>query len=113
VLSELGKSVDNHIGNIEKYYDSVSVINYVIMPNHVHIILAINQDSSAPRSKRPTSLIPRIIAALKKYSIKKFGENIWQRGYHDHIIRNDDTYNKIYDYIENNPSKWHEDRYYE
>ncbi len=40
------------------------------------------------------------------------GENIWQRGYHDHIVRNDADYLRVWDYIETNPAKWREDRYY-
>ena len=40
------------------------------------------------------------------------GAPVWQRGYHDHIIRNDADYLRIWDYIDTNPAKWREDRFY-
>ncbi len=37
---------------------------------------------------------------------------VWQRNYYEHIIRNDNAYTRIVEYIQNNPQKWHEDRYH-
>ncbi len=40
------------------------------------------------------------------------GKTVWQRGYHDHIIRSEADYLRIWDYIDTNPAKWREDCYY-
>ncbi len=37
---------------------------------------------------------------------------IWQRSFYDHIIRNEQDYNEIWQYSKNNPQKWSEDRFY-
>ena len=54
--------------------------------------------------------LPKLIDDVYKY--QPFDRQIWQRGYYEHIIRNDREYQKIYEYIENNPVKWEEDKYY-
>ncbi len=56
--------------------------------------------------------IPHYVGTLKRFCNKEIGENIFQRSYHDHIIRNETDYRKIYEYIESNPSKWQKDSYY-
>ena len=69
--------------------------------------------SGTPRAASPTkALIPKIINALKGLSSKKAGVSLWQRSYHDHIIRNEADYNRITEYIENNPAHWEEDCFY-
>ena len=108
-FSEYGKIVDNYINKIENHY-GVSVDKYVIMPNHIHMIIIVKD--SVPGSSRPTMLIPNIIAALKKMTTKEIGFDLWQTSYHDHIIRNEEEYWKIWKYIDENPAKWEEDKYY-
>lgn len=49
---------------------------------------------------------------MKGYVSKQIGKPIWQRSFYDHIIRNEQDYNEIWQYIENNPQKWSEDRFY-
>ena len=83
------------------------------MPNHVHLLLSIDHSApGAPRSSRPTQLISRIIAALKRFTNQQAGFNLWQSTFHDHIIRSDADYLRIRDYIGANPAKWREDCYY-
>lgn len=41
-----------------------------------------------------------------------FNKKLWQRNYYEHIIRNQESYNKIVEYIQNNPQKWDEDKFY-
>ena len=83
------------------------------MPNHVHLLLSIDHNApGAPGSSRPTQLISRIIAALKRFTNQQAGFNLWQSTFHDHIIRNDADYRRIWDYIGANPAKWREDCYY-
>lgn len=113
-LTEYGNIVQKNILSIEQYYENVYVDNFVVMPNHVHLIIVVrNDDYGAPRSSLPTTaLIPRIITSLKKYTNKEIGFNVWQRSYHDHIIRNDSDYKLIYEYINNNPALWEKDKFY-
>ena len=112
-LSEHGNIVQRNIELIELHYRHVSVDKYVIMPNHIHIIIVLsNPTGGVPGSSRPTALIPSIVAALKKFSTKQIGYSIWQRSYHDHIIRNEDDYLRICQYIDENPAKWKEDYYF-
>ena len=54
----------------------------------------------------------KIIGELKSYTTYKFGDDLWQRSFHDHIIRNEHDYLKIWEYIDNNPLKWELDCYY-
>ena len=73
----------------------------------------------------PTVSLPDVIQSFKRHStieyiklvkqniLPPFDKQIWQRGYYEHIIRNEHEYQKIYEYIENNPIKWEEDKYYE
>ena len=54
----------------------------------------------------PTNKISNILRSLKTLTTKEIGESIFQRSYYDHVIRNQDDYNEIWQYIENNPKKW-------
>lgn len=56
--------------------------------------------------------IPQIVHGMKEAITKTIGFSIWQKSYHDHIIRNDADYRRIWEYIGNNPAKWREDCYY-
>ena len=107
-LTEIGKTVDIAINNIPNIYQDVFIDNYVIMPNHIHLIILIDGDGRTMFA--PT--ISRIIKQLKEYVTKQIGFPLWQRSFHDHIIRNEKDYSRIYQYIENNPLSWELDRYY-
>lgn len=111
-LTDIGKIVDANIRKIDEIYDYVSVINYVIMPDHIHLILLIcDFDDGTPRAAFPTKSIPLIINALKSISTKQIGHTIWQKSYHDHIIRSHEECVQIYKYIENNPFNWSKHNY--
>ena len=112
-LSQYGQIVQKYISSIPSAYHNICVDKYVIMPNHVHLILWVTtSESGAPGSSRPTQLIPRLIAAIKRFSNRDAGFNMWQKSYHDHIIRNKADYRRIWEYIDTNPEKWQEDCYY-
>ncbi len=112
-LSEYGKSVNKYIESIENHYKGVSVDKYVIMPNHVHMIIKIAEENGVPGSSRPTNaLIPTIIAALKKMVNRELGQPIWQQSYHDHIIRDEADYLTKWNYIDSNPARWVDDEYF-
>ena len=105
-LSELGKNVDSAI----RYYieHKLAVIDkYVIMPNHIHMINVIKPETG----DRGRSPLQHIVRNLKSYITKNIGFSPWQKSFHDHIIRNEIEYQKIWQYIDENPITWSEDYY--
>ncbi|RKI66511.1 hypothetical protein D7V91_12225 [bacterium 1xD42-67] len=111
-LSQYGCFVEKAIQDISKHYIGVAVDKYVIMPNHIHMIIALARRSGRMISA-PTKAISTIVGQMKRVVSKKAGFPIWQKGYHDHIIRNEPDYQRIWEYIDTDPAKWREDCYYE
>ena len=109
-LSFYGSVVEEAISNIPKVYPMVSVDNFVIMPNHIHLLLQIHSDSSGRAMLAPT--ISKVVQQMKGFVTKQIGKSIWQKLFHDHVIRDEAGYLKIWNYIEGNPSKWEEDCFY-
>ena len=92
---------------------AVTVDKYVIMPNHIHLILLVNELDGTPGAASPTkAVVPRYVAAFKRLTNAEIGKNIFQRSYHDHIIRSHQDYLRIWQYIENNPKQWELDCFY-
>jgi hypothetical protein len=54
----------------------------------------------------PKNRIATIVRSIKVLTTKDLGESIFQRSYYDHVIRNQQDYNEIWEYIDNNPRKW-------
>ena len=114
-LTRYGTIAEKFILTIPKTYDNVFLEKYVIMPNHIHLLLRLADThvDGAPGSSRPTQMVPRIISALKRLSNQAAGKNLWQTSYYDHVVRNESDHLRIWDYIDTNPAKWQEDEYYE
>lgn len=106
-LSKYGKVVDEAIHKIPIYYPDVKIDNYVVMPNHVHILLSIEGNIDGRPLVAPT--ISRVVKQMKGYVSKQIGHSVWQKSFIDHIIRNEKDYLEHYTYIDNNPLKWEED----
>ena len=115
-LSQAGKEIEFCLTEMIRVYEGVSLLHYVIMPNHIHLLLHLESGPSgtpAPtHGQRANQTIPAFVSTLKRMTNKRYGRNLWQRGYHDHIVRNDADYLRIWQYIETNPAKWAEDKYY-
>ena len=109
-LSVWGKIVDKAIRDIPSHYPSISVDHYVVMPNHVHLLLQVNTDQDGQPLPAPT--ISVVVQQLKGVVTKQIGYSIWQKLFHDHVIRGQRDYLKIWEYIDGNPSKWEEDCFY-
>ena len=109
-LTEWGKIVKTAIETIPKVYPLVSVDRYVIMPNHVHLILRIEYAEGGRQVASPT--ISTIVGNMKRAVSKTAGVGIWQRSFHDHVIRDGKDYNEIAEYIEANPTNWESDCFY-
>lgn len=105
-LSKIGKVVEEEINNISKIYANVTVENYVIMPNHIHLLVFIDRFSGRTQFA-PT--ISRIIKQFKGVITKRLGKSIWQKGFYDHIIRDEYDFQIRWQYIEDNPYRWYED----
>lgn len=108
-LNEYGKIVEDQIIWLQEQYPYIDLHNYVVMPNHVHLILEINSlvlKDDATKIKSLPSLIGAFKTTSSKFIHKKGLENFaWQRSFHNYIIRNEKAYENIYTYINLNPEK--------
>lgn len=115
-LNQFGLIVEEKINWLMLQYEYVEIHNYVIMPNHFHFILEINSLKVKSLDKKIKSL-SSLLGALKTTSSneihkKGFEDFFWHRSFHDHIIRNEKSYQNISNYIDSNPKKWFEDKFY-
>ncbi len=131
-LNENGKVVDEWWQKIEIRYPGVFLDAFVIMPNHIHGIVLITDnatvgaihelplqlDETSPDTwaKRRKMLLPKIIGYFKMNSAKAINKMrdlervpVWQRNYYEHIVRNQDSLNRIRQYIRDNPINWYTD----
>ena len=112
-LNDVGKISEECILKIQVFYPHVRVDNYVVMPNHIHIILALEGTDQGFILPDISEVIGQYKMSVTKKVRKLYPDmNVWQRSFHDHIIRNQSEYEKIWNYVEYNDQKWNEDRYY-
>ncbi len=132
-LNEIGQIVVECWNRISQHFPSVELDEYVVMPNHTHGIIrlkipgriairrgevaspALNNDSHKDEVPSPT--LGRILAYFKYQSTKRInqyrdtqGTQVWQRNYHDHVVRDDPDLQRLRQYIQNNPMKWELDQ---
>ncbi len=103
-LSNIGKIVNKEIQKLDKIYDAVNVDKFCIMPDHIHFIISINSNNNGRTQFAPT--ISRVVKQFKGSITKQIGKPIWQKSFYEHTIRNQNDYNEIWEYIENNPLKY-------
>ncbi len=99
------------MAEIEKKYKNVRIDKYVIMPDHMHLIVTISKQQMGcflPDVMRffKTMTTNDYIRGVRQGQLPAFDGKIWQKSYYDHVIRNQQDYNEIWEYIENNPVKW-------
>ena len=111
-LSELGQIAKDTIRVIENRF-GISIDNYVIMPDHIHMLVSINSRLEADQTKGDISTIVGVYKSLVTNRWLKICKdrhiqmgNIWQRSYYDHIIRNKQDYSETWKYIDKNPYKY-------
>ena len=118
-LSHVGEIVEQAICAIPLHYEGVLVDEYVIMPDHVHMILIIQRGDARLEAAlasecddrgttnanvaRPT--ISGIVGQMKRYVTRTVGVSIWQRSYYDHVVRDHRDYCELVEYIRDNPLK--------
>ena len=120
-LTACGKAVDEVIALVPDRFNT-EIHSYTVMPNHVHLLIEIKNENDL-RAIRESPLhgrkiIDKIVGYIKMNSSKKIhsfypSKTIWQRSYHDHIIRDENDFLNIWNYIEYNQCKWQLDKYYE
>ena len=109
VRSFIGEMAQNHIQQVATHYQSVHVDKYVVMPNHIHMILCLHCDGQ----NNVQQVIGQFKAGVTREVRKLYPEiQIWQRSFHDHVIRSQADYERIWLYIEGNPQRWVEDCFY-
>ena len=117
ILTKYGNVAEKQIQAMDALYENLNVDKYVIMPNHIHLlvrILCVADERGSSGTPTPTynAHISRFVSTFKRYCNKQCGEKLWQRGFYDHVIRNDDDYDSIWQYIDENPIKWELDKFY-
>ena len=142
-LSNYGEIAEKYIRQLDAFYDHLSVECYVIMPNHIHILLLVkgNGQSGTPvptranvpvsgtesvsesentakrgrllLAERANNPLSQFISTFKRFCNKEYGENIWQSRANDHVIRDRRDYEKHVNYISENPMRWRYDELYE
>ncbi|MFZ1024837.1 MAG: transposase [Limnoraphis robusta] len=107
IFSRYGEVVHFNWFNLTKVYPGIQLDSFVIMPNHIHGIIILTDNSHK---------LSEIVRGLKTFSARRInqlrslsGISVWQRGYYEHIIRNENTLTKIQEYILNNPYNWETD----
>ena len=115
VLSPIGQVVQRHWLRIEEVEPTVEVREFVVMPDHLHGILLLRARpmSPAPGSEAPAVPLGAIIGRFKSISAREanivrgtVGRPFWQRGFHDRVIRDDQAFRRIREYIIRNPLHW-------
>lgn len=99
------------INVVQMKYPNIRVDRYVIMPDHVHLLVTITEEifgSALPDVMRffKTMTTNAYIRGVKAGCFPPFEGKLWQKSYYDHVIRNRQDYEEVWEYIENNPAKW-------
>jgi REP element-mobilizing transposase RayT len=113
-LTPIGIEVEKSITYINENYSDVTIEKFVIMPNHIHLIVVLDQGVVQALS------LSDLVGRMKSFTNRRFNQIkgnqnaiLWQRSYHDHCIRNEDDYGNIWGYIDQNPMTWLNDDYFE
>ena len=118
--NDLGAYAAERMDKITEYSGCATVVNQIIMPNHVHAIIELNNDTTDYQPNRFGPLLEKSLSSvlnhykgrITKYANENNLHHAWQARFHDHIIRNFAEYQRIFDYITDNPQKWTDDKFY-
>ena len=113
--TKLGEIAKKQLLSLEKRYSCLKIDAYVIMPNHIHVVFIMDNET-AGASPRPT--IMDIVCAYKSLTTREcrkngFADKLFQTSFYEHIIRNRADYDDIVKYICENPMRWYYDELYE
>lgn len=109
----IGEFAENCIIKINEHFPIADVLEYVVMPNHIHLLIHIEntnicdvKNNFGPQSQNLASIIRGLKVGVTKYARCNNIEFAWQSRYHDHIVRNQAELNRISNYITNNVINW-------
>lgn len=126
VLNAFGAIVQECWQDLPNHYPHVGLYEFVVMPNHVHGIIPLTGETvGAGLRPAPTTDVvsrrhglPEVVRAFKTFSARRVNElrrhpfaSLWQRGYYEHVIRNERDLERIREYIVGNPVNWTKDEY--
>lgn len=112
-LLPCGRVAEKYLHQLSEFYENLSVNSYVIMPNHIHILLEVLEGpSGTPVPTRQNSIVAQFVSTFKRFCNKEYGRNIWQARSYDHIIRDQLDYDRHLQYIYENPFRWTKDDFY-
>lgn len=128
-LNPFGEVVKQSWFELPKHYLNLELDEFVVMPNHVHGIIVLTTEvhgreglrpSPTAESRRTNYGLTEIVRAFKSFSARHInvmrnmsGTSVWQRSFHDHIIRNERQLNILREYTIYNPVRWAADTYHE
>ncbi len=112
--TKYGKIAEKQLLLLEERYPYLKIDRYVIMPNHIHAVLIL-ENRTAGASPRPT--VVDIVCAYKSLTTRECRKNgldgsLFQTSFFEHIIRNQEEYYQIKKYINENSDRWYFDELY-
>ena len=105
VLKSYGEVAEKYIRHINEVYDNISVENYIIMPNHIHLLIFIDEYKNGTMWASSPTKLGSVVRSFKTMVTKEVGFSIWQRSYYDEIIRDEKHFQSVWNYIEYNALK--------
>ena len=114
-LNDAGMMVETIWRQLPEYYAGVELNEYVVMPNHFHAIITVVEQGAASSAPTLGNILRRfksVSAIAVNRCLNRQGQPVWQRNYYEHIIRSDQAYQNITEYIRTNPKLWQEDAYF-
>ncbi len=112
VLSDYGKILDETVLFMNHKYEHIKIIKYVIMPNHFHMILRVENFGASETAAPYNNEVSKFISLLKRYCNRRYKENIWQKSFYDHIIQNESEFQTVWEYIDTNVIRWTADMFF-
>ena len=114
-LNDYGEIFQQTWDDLVNHIEGIDLDEFVVMPNHIHGIVVIDEQVGLANRAglEPAPTFSEIVRQLKTFSARRInkvrgtpGISVWQRNYHERIIRGENELNQIREYIANNPTNW-------
>jgi len=115
-LNRFGSAVEACWHSLTQHYFHIDLDSFVVMPNHIRGIVCLTDGAAIDERGKARHGLAEVVGAFKAFSSRQINalrhrnEPVWQRNYFEHIIRNEESLNRVREYIETNPTRWHIDR---
>ena len=110
VLNAAGQTAQDFWREIPNHYENVALDEFIVMPNHVHGIIILKMQANGLRYSLSTIVGSYKNIVSKTLHTRGQKDFCWQGSFYDHVIRKEESLDKIREYIKNNPRKWELDR---